>query len=256
METMECIAFANHNYVFMPPTSTFYLPAQKKMGFKPLPPPFIGIVQTESFVMDRSCSRGDDSMDIDLPATTQLPRSDAPSSPPDRSPSFNSDSALAGERLRFASAPPAPAAAHLSSARAALNETRRMKKKRKSADNLTEIRKQEDRVTKKICNARTRRGSVPPDGDADILAAEAVTVAQEDAAAPPVMEPLLMPNRRLNESQTKAVHKNPHLSTNHDRIATVKAIKLEERLDVTQIDYRKRGFVARKTKLTESFTIG
>lgn len=244
---MECIAFANHNYVFMPPTSTFQVAAQKKMGFRPLPPPLIGVVEAESF-RSWNCSRGDDSMDIDyLPATTQLPRSDAPNSPPDRSPSFNSDPALAGERLN------APAAVHLSSARAALNETRRMRKKRKSADNLTEIRKQEDRVAKKICNARTRRGSVPPDdGDPE----EAVTVAQEEeAAAPPVMESLLMPNRRLND-QTKAVHKNPHLATNHDRIATVKAIKLEERLDVTQIDYRKRGFVARKTKLTESFTIG
>ena len=181
-------------------------------------------------------------MDIDSPAL-QLRLSEVPNGSPDRSPCFNLGSAIAGEPLRFTSAP----AAHLSSARAALNETRRMKKKRKSVDNLTEIRKQEDRVTKKICNARTRRGSVP----CDVLAASVLddhTIVEQSAVSPPQMQAPLQPNRRLDE-ESKTIHKS--LQTNHDRVATVKAARQEETLDVTQIDYRKRGFVARKVRSFE-----
>lgn len=177
-------------------------------------------------------------MDIDSPAL-QLKLSEVPNGSPDRSPCFNIDFAIAGESLRFTSAP----AAHLSSARAALNETRRMKKKRKSVDNLTEIRKQEDRVTKKICNARTRRGSVPCDDGATVLD-ENTTVVEQSAVSPQV---LLQPNRRLDDDG-KSIHKSLYLQTNHDRIATVKAAKQDETRDVTQIDYRKRGFVARKVR--------
>jgi hypothetical protein len=176
-------------------------------------------------------------MDIDSPAL-QLKFSDDPKGSPDRSPCFNIDFAIAGEPLRFTSAP----AAHLSSARAALNETRRMKKKRKSVDNLTEIRKQEDRATKKICNARTRRGSTPCYDGASVLD-EHTTVVEQSAVSPPEIQ-VLQPNRRFDEGN-KTAHK---IQTNHDRVATVKATKRDEKMDVIQIDYRKRGFVARKVR--------
>jgi hypothetical protein len=180
-------------------------------------------------------------MDIDSPAL-QLKFSDDPKGSSDRSPCFNIDFAITEEPLRFTTAP----AAHLSSARAALNETRRMKKKRKSVDNLTEIRKQEDRVTKKICNARTRRGSVPCDGGASVLD-EHTTVVEQSAVSPPEIQVLIQPTRRFDEGN-KSVHKSLHLQTNHNRIATVKAAKRDETVDVLQIDYRKRGFVARKVR--------
>lgn len=170
-------------------------------------------------------------MDVDIPMP-QLVGSGLPQHPSAPSPCFNLDS-IAGRPLRFSS--PTAAGVHLSTARAALQQARRLKKKRKSQEGLTEIRKQEQRACKRICNARTRRGNIHYLDEA--TSNFEGNIEEQDIAVSEIVSGV----RTLQPYQT--ISRSP---TNRDRVPTTKVFKLDERNEVTQIGLRKREFVARK----------
>jgi len=193
-----------------------------------------------------NCSQGDDSMEVDAPAPqTHLSDTAQFTSTLSPSPSINID-LVAGRSPKFISS--SAAGNHLSSARVALYQTRRLRKKRKSQDGLTEIRKQEQRASKKICNARTRRGNVYLDDNAITEVEIIVLEDNSDLGTVPY----------VNGAESVEEHIKPSpLSTNHDRIQAAKIAKLAKLEGTTEdihTGLRKRDFVARRSRMAESFT--